>query len=211
MVSPFHSRGTQIHSSYLRPQLFWGFLSLYYVTWDFHDLRITDRCNWKESVVKRQNIRELTAVWLNCLFSMERGRFCLRRTFLGITSRRLRTLQSLSIWTIGHRHWQCLAEKPQIWLLIPKYRAEKFPSRFGASVGQHGLFCKFCKWGKEFFKASWAPEAYMKSWRRKKSFQAKMNRIRKKTIDLPVDSAVGWKTTGIDESTGLVIILFLAG
>lgn len=44
------------------------------------------------------------------------------------------------------------SEKPQTWLLIPKYRVEKFPSRFTAWVCEHRLFCKFCWCGQDFFK-----------------------------------------------------------
>lgn len=51
VVSPFHSSRTQIHSNYLRPQLFWGFWGPVLGEVKFPWSQKTRRCNWMESFV----------------------------------------------------------------------------------------------------------------------------------------------------------------
>lgn len=124
--------------------------------------------------------RELTAVWPKCFFSMERGTFCLGRTFLGSLQGDSAPFNRSSMQRISQRHWQCWQKKPQTWLLIPKYRVKKFPSNFSASVGEHdSFFFFFANSASEVRSCAETPrgaEGHVKNWEREKNHSNPLKR-----------------------------------
>lgn len=135
--------------------------------------------------------RELTAVWPKCFFSMERGTFCLGRTFLGSLQGDSAPSNRSSMQRISQRHWQCWQKchKLDYWFQSTEWRNFQATSvhQWVNMILFFFFFCKFCKWGEELCRDSsggWRPCEKMRE-RKKKSFQpikAKKNRIWKKGL-----------------------------